>query len=128
MIKHLAPLIALLSGSAAIAQVDAGDELTLDHYASGDLARAEFSLDERTREGGRITPFFTSYRPQLSVGGADRVTCRFVTKEEGGHRPGTTGEIGMTCPIALTEGQMFEAFERERPIGKGVILPRKLVD
>ena len=95
-----------------------------DSYAVEELARAEFSLSERTREGGRSTPFYTSYRPQLSVGGGAETTCRFVVETEGGHKPGTTGEIGMTCPLALTEGQTFIAYERGRPIGNGVILPR----
>lgn len=49
---------------------------------------------------------------------------RFETGAEGGHRPGTTGEIGMTCPVAVREGQRFEAFERKRPVGSGVVLPR----
>src|SRR3546814_11648190 len=49
--------------------------------------------------------------------------CEFFTEQEGGHKPGTVGEIGMTCPATTSVGQAFTAYERRRLIGRGVILP-----
>lgn len=119
MARYLLPVALLLGSSVALAQ-----EPQPDRYGVGETVRAEFSLSERSREGGRLTAFFTSYRPDISFEGGEVVTCRFETDAEGGHRPGTTGEIGMTCPVAVSEGQQFEAFERKRPVGSGVVLPR----
>lgn len=118
------PYVALSALSLAAAPAVAQEPETPHRYAPEELIRAEFSLSERTREGGRITPFFTSYRPFVSIEGGARVICRFVVDTQGGHKPGTTGPIGMTCPIAVTEGQRFLAYERQRPIGSGVVLPR----
>lgn len=92
-------------------------------YAPSQAVRAEFTLEQRTREGGRLTPFYTNYRPDISFGGGPRVSCEFSTKQKGGHKPGTTGTIGMTCPVAVTAGQAFTAYENRRPIGTGVVLP-----
>lgn len=92
-------------------------------YTAGQNIRAEFSLSERTSEGGRLTPFFTSYRPNVSFENGASVVCRFVVNSEGGHKPGTTGEIGMTCPVPVNEGQRFKAYERKRLVGSGVVLP-----
>lgn len=96
---------------------------TLHAYAPGARVPALFALRERDREGGRTTPFFTHYRPNVSVEGGDPVLCVFHVERDGGHRPGETGEIFLVCPIALREGQRFEAFERRRPIGTGTISP-----
>lgn len=119
MIRSAAALTLALVSLPLCAQ----EPSVLHVYAPGDLVRAEFSLSERTREGGRLTPFYTNYRPRISVDGGPEVSCRFVVETEGGHKPGTSGEIGMTCPIAITEGQNFIAHEGSRPIGTGVILP-----
>jgi translation elongation factor EF-Tu-like GTPase len=124
MKKYLGFAALLLLGLPAAAQEPAEPQT----YAPEELVPAEFSLSERTREGGRSTPFFTSYRPRISVDSEDRGVCRFVVETEGGHRPGTTGEIGMTCPFALSVGQEFQAYERTRPIGSGIVLPRPATD
>ena len=92
-------------------------------YAPGEMARAEFTLDQRTDEGGRLTPFYTNYRPNIAFGGGKPMKCEFFTEQEGGHKPGTVGEIGMTCPATTSVGQAFTAYERKRLIGRGVILP-----
>lgn len=115
-------MISLLATTAATAH-EHEHEGPSSTYAPETTARAEFELDERTRQGGRLTPFFSKYRPSVSVGGGARVQCWFYTEADGGHRPGTTGEIGMSCPVTLVAGQSFEAFERNRPIGRGVVLP-----
>ncbi len=114
-------------GALALLQSGAGhteDRPPLARYEPGELAAAEFSLDQRTREGGRLTPFFSKYRADVTVDGGKQVNCQFHTKAERGHLPGTTGEIGLICPVPLAEGQVFEAYERRRLIGRGVVLAR----
>lgn len=113
----------LMSAALLITGISAAQAATdRTVYSAGQNIRAEFSLSERTSEGGRLTPFFTSYRPNVSFENGPTIVCRFVVNTEGGHKPGTTGEIGMTCPLPVTEGQRFMAFERKRPIGGGVVL------
>src|SRR3546814_4364101 len=63
------------------------------------------------------------YRPNIAFGGSKPMKCEFFTEQEGGHKPGTVGEIGMTCPVTISVGQAFTAYERKRLIGRGVILP-----
>lgn len=119
----LMPLAALIATPLAAQQPDQPDT-----YAPQEVIRAEFSLDERSEKGGRTTPFFTSYRPSLSFEGGQQVICRFSVATSGGHQPGTTGQIGMTCPMAVKEGQVFTAYERKRLIGTGIVLPRPRAD
>src|SRR3546814_6582221 len=95
-----------------------------DVCSSDLMARAEFTLDQRTDEGGRLTPFYTNYRPNIAFGGGQPMKCEFFTEQEGGHKPGTVGEIGMTCPATTSVGQAFTAYERKRLIGRGVKIGR----
>src|SRR3546814_4224090 len=69
------------------------------------MARAEFTLDQRTDEGGRLTPFYTNYRPNIAFGGGQPMKCEFFTEQEGGHKPGTVGEIGMRSEEHTSELQ-----------------------
>jgi translation elongation factor EF-Tu-like GTPase len=93
-------------------------------YAAGASAPVEFSLRMRDREGGRLTPIFSHYRPDIALEGAARVSCTVTVPQDGGLKPGFTDTIRMTCPMPLTEGQRFEAFELGRPVGVGVVKGR----
>src|SRR3546814_2920717 len=50
-------------------------------YAPGEMARAEFTLDQRTDEGGRLTPFYTHYRPNFAFGGGKPMKCECRSEE-----------------------------------------------
>src|SRR3546814_15976280 len=90
-------------------------------YAPGEMARAEFTLDQRTDEGGRLTPFYTNYRPHIAFGGGQPVKCEFLPAQEGGHKPGTVGDSGMACPATTRVAQAFKALERTRLTRRRVI-------
>ena len=89
-------------------------------YAAGQPIPVEFNLQERTREGGRTTPIYGDYRPNVYFDGGSRVEC-VVAVPGGGVEPGTTRDITLTCPVAVHEGQGLSAFERDRPIGTGIV-------
>lgn len=112
--------LCLLVASPALAQSDQTPRV----YAAGSAVPVEFSLQERSRQGGRTTPFFRDYRPDIAFDGGARVTCVVSVPGGGGVEPGTTRQIDLTCPTVVQEGQRFEAFERRRPIGTGVVLRR----
>lgn len=116
----VAGLLMLHSGAS-----HAADEPPVSQYGPGELAPAEFELDERTRAGGRLTPFFSKYSPDLSFESEGTVRCQFHTQADGGHMPGTTGPIELICPTTLSAGQTFTAYERRREIGRGVVLARE---
>src|SRR3546814_7219361 len=82
-------------------------------YAPGEMARAEFTLDQRTDEGGMLTPFYTNYRPNIAFGGGQPLKCEFLTEQEGGTKPGPVGELGLTCPATPSVGQDLLALERK---------------
>src|SRR3546814_20868287 len=67
-------------------------------YAPGEMARAEFTLDQRTDEGGRLTPFYTNYRPHIAFGGGKTMKCELFTEQEVGPKQGPVGATGLTCP------------------------------
>jgi elongation factor Tu len=74
-------------------------------------------------EGGRHTPFFTGYRPQLYIGTTD-VTGE-VTLPEGIEMvmPGDDAKmkVKLIYPVAMEEGQRFAIREGGRTVGAGVI-------
>ena len=75
-----------------------------------------------SEEGGRHTPFFTSYRPQFYfrtanvVGTVDLGSDRMVM-------PGDTAEITVELgqPVAITAGQDFAIREGGRTVGAGTV-------
>ncbi len=74
-------------------------------------------------EGGRHTPFFTGYKPQLYIGTSD-VTGE-VTLPEGTEMvmPGDTAslKIKLIAPVALEEKGKFAIREGGRTVGSGVV-------
>lgn len=74
-------------------------------------------------EGGRHTPFFAGYKPQLYIGTAD-ITGE-VTLPEGTEMvmPGDTAnlKIKLICPVALEEKKRFAIREGGRTVGAGVV-------
>jgi elongation factor Tu len=74
-------------------------------------------------EGGRHTPFFTGYKPQLYIGTSD--ITGDVTLAEGTEMvmPGDTAnlKIKLIAPVALEEKQNFAIREGGRTVGAGVV-------
>src|SRR3989338_4865299 len=74
-------------------------------------------------EGGRHTPFFTGYKPQLYVGTSD--ITGDVTLSEGTEMvmPGDTAnlKIKLIAPVALEENQRFAIREGGKTVGAGVV-------
>src|SRR3546814_3662253 len=86
------PSIALVSLLAAAVPGFAQEPGNPAVYAPSEMARAEFTLDQRTDEGGRLTPFYTNYRPNIAFGGSKPMQCEFFTEQEGGNKHGRTAE------------------------------------
>src|SRR3546814_5327635 len=101
------PSIALVSLLAAAVPGFAQEPGNPAVYAPSEMARAEFTLDQRTDEGGRLTPFYTNYRPNIAFGGSKPMKCESFTEQAAGPKSGTVGEIGMTCPVTLRVVQAF---------------------
>ncbi len=74
-------------------------------------------------EGGRHTPFFSGYKPQLYVGTSD--VTGDVTLPEGTEMvmPGDTAnlKVKLIAPVALEEKQKFAIREGGRTVGAGVV-------
>jgi len=74
-------------------------------------------------EGGRHTPFFTGYKPQLYIGTSD--ITGDVTLAEGTEMvmPGDTAnlKVKLIAPVALEEKQNFAIREGGRTVGAGVV-------
>jgi elongation factor Tu len=74
-------------------------------------------------EGGRHTPFFTGYKPQLYIGTSD-ITGE-VTLPEGTEMvmPGDTAnlKVKLIVPIALEEKGKFAIREGGRTVGSGIV-------
>ena len=74
-------------------------------------------------EGGRHTPFFTGYKPQLYVGTSD--ITGDVTLSEGTEMvmPGDTANltVKLIAPVALEENQRFAIREGGKTVGAGVV-------
>jgi len=74
-------------------------------------------------EGGRHTPFFTGYRPQMFIRTAD--VTGVVTLPEGTEMimPGDniTASFELISPVALEQGLRFALREGGRTVGAGVI-------
>ncbi|OGZ74145.1 MAG: translation elongation factor Tu [Candidatus Staskawiczbacteria bacterium RIFCSPLOWO2_01_FULL_37_25b] len=74
-------------------------------------------------EGGRHTPFFTGYKPQLYVGTSD--ITGDVTLSEGTEMvmPGDTAnlKVKLIAPVALEENQRFAIREGGKTVGAGVV-------
>jgi len=74
-------------------------------------------------EGGRHTPFFTGYKPQLYVGTSD--ITGDVTLAEGTEMvmPGDTANlrVKLIAPVALEENQRFAIREGGKTVGAGVV-------
>ncbi len=75
--------------------------------------------------GGRRTPFFTGYRPQVFIGLG--MYTGIVTLPAGvdSVEPGSKGievEIVLNSPAALEKGTAFELRESGRIVGKGTVL------
>jgi elongation factor Tu len=74
-------------------------------------------------EGGRHTPFFTGYKPQLYVGTSD--ITGDVTLAEGTEMvmPGDTAnlKVKLIAPVALEENQRFAIREGGKTVGAGVV-------
>jgi elongation factor Tu len=74
-------------------------------------------------EGGRHTPFFTGYRPQIYIGTTD-VTAE-VTLPQGVEMvmPGDTSKmtVKLIVPIAMEEGIRYAIREGGKTVGAGVI-------
>ncbi|TSC94360.1 MAG: elongation factor Tu [Parcubacteria group bacterium Licking1014_1] len=74
-------------------------------------------------EGGRHTPFFSGYKPQLYIGTSD--ITGDVTLPEGTEMvmPGDTAnlKIKLICPVALEEKKRFAIREGGKTVGAGVV-------
>src|SRR3989339_124023 len=74
-------------------------------------------------EGGRHTPFFSGYKPQLYIGTSD--ITGDVTLAEGTEMvmPGDTAnlKIKLIAPVALEENQRFAIREGGKTVGAGVV-------
>merc|ERR1712157_189363 len=75
-------------------------------------------------EGGRHTPFFSSYRPQVFIRTAD--VTGTVTLPEGTETfmPGDNVNvtIELISPIAMAEGLRFALREGGRTVGAGIVV------
>ncbi len=74
-------------------------------------------------EGGRHTPFFTGYKPQLYIGTSD--ITGDVSLPEGTEMvmPGDTAnlKVKLICPVALEEKKRFAIREGGKTVGAGVV-------
>jgi elongation factor Tu len=74
-------------------------------------------------EGGRHTPFFSGYKPQLYIGTSD--ITGDVTLPEGTEMvmPGDTAnlKVKLICPVALEEKKRFAIREGGKTVGAGVV-------
>ncbi|MDP2741375.1 MAG: EF-Tu/IF-2/RF-3 family GTPase, partial [bacterium] len=74
-------------------------------------------------EGGRHTPFFSGYKPQLFIGTSD--ITGDVTLPEGTEMvmPGDTANltVKLICPVALEEKKRFAIREGGKTVGAGVV-------
>ncbi|MBI3337588.1 MAG: elongation factor Tu [Candidatus Staskawiczbacteria bacterium] len=74
-------------------------------------------------EGGRHTPFFTGYKPQLFIGTSD--ITGDVSLKEGTEMvmPGDTAnlKVKLIAPAALEEGKRFAIREGGKTVGAGVV-------
>ncbi|MFQ5353178.1 MAG: EF-Tu/IF-2/RF-3 family GTPase, partial [Candidatus Binatia bacterium] len=74
-------------------------------------------------EGGRHTPFFNNYRPQLYVRTTDVTGSLTLLGGAEMCMPGdnVTLEVALICPVALEEGVRFAVREGGRTVGSGVV-------
>jgi elongation factor Tu len=74
-------------------------------------------------EGGRHTPFFSNYRPQLFCRTADITGCLFLPAETKMVLPGDHVHltIELIASIALNEGLNFAIREGGKTVGAGVV-------
>ncbi len=74
-------------------------------------------------EGGRHTPFFTNYRPQLFCRTADVTGCIILPEEIKMVSPGDNVKIiiELITPIALNKGLNFAIREGGKTVGAGVV-------
>jgi elongation factor Tu len=74
-------------------------------------------------EGGRHTPFFTNYRPQLYVRTTDVTGSLKLLGSAEMCMPGdnVTLEVELIAPVALEEGVRFAVREGGRTVGSGVV-------
>ncbi|OWY69651.1 elongation factor Tu [cyanobacterium TDX16] len=74
-------------------------------------------------EGGRHTPFFTNYRPQLYVRTTDVTGSLKLLGGAEMCMPGdnVTLEVELIAPVALEEGVRFAVREGGRTVGSGVV-------
>mmetsp|Transcript_20802 Transcript_20802/g.53076 ORF Transcript_20802/g.53076 Transcript_20802/m.53076 type:complete len:410 (+) Transcript_20802:61-1290(+) len=88
------------------------------------LKKFEASIYALTKEeGGRHTPFFTNYRPQLFFRTADVTASVTLDAERQMVMPGDNAEV--TCelvhPMAIEEGMRFAFREGGKTVGAGVV-------
>lgn len=114
--------MSILFTLALVLTVEQSDANAGHSYAAGQRVPIEFHLRKRDREGGRLTPFFTHYRPSI---GSDRkaAKCEFHVPGGGGVAPGETRRIEMICPFPTQMGASIEFFELNRPVGRAQVLP-----
>jgi len=76
------------------------------------------------KEGGRHTPFFSNYRPQLFCRTADITGCVQLPEDIKMVMPGDHVEmnISLIAPIALNKGLNFAIREGGKTVGAGVVL------
>jgi elongation factor Tu len=75
-------------------------------------------------EGGRGTPFFGKYRPQLRFRGMDVTGSIKLSEGREVVNPGDTMDVSvaLSLPIALEKGQSFMIYEGARQVGYGMVL------
>jgi len=74
-------------------------------------------------EGGRHTPFFTNYRPQLFCRTADITGCVYLPEDIKMVLPGdhVTMTIEVIAPVGINEGLNFAIREGGKTVGAGVV-------
>ena len=74
-------------------------------------------------EGGRHTPFFTGYKPQLYIGTTDVTGDVALTEGTEMVMPGDTAtfKVKLVAPIALEEQKNFAIREGGKTVGAGVV-------
>ena len=105
-----------------------------DDVERGQVIAAPGSIEPRTRfvanvyvlskeEGGRPTPFFTGYKPQLFFRTAD-VTGRAELVDAEMCMPGdnATLRVELGKPVAVEKGTTFALREGSRTVGSGIVL------
>ncbi|MFD6857688.1 hypothetical protein ACFWCF_10140 [Rhodococcus sp. NPDC060090] len=93
-------------------------------FTAGEEIPVDLSM-RPSNVGGRSTPFYSGYRPQVSFASADAITCTVKGPAHGEpFEPGTRSIVPFVCTVEVTVGSedvKVGVLEGGREVGTGTV-------